>query len=78
MNGTKLMEKSNQLQQTKKDLEYYKSAHESYDQNYKAEKVKIVCQTMSYLILHSTGAIASILKVEHSLQIDRLIVVPLF
>ncbi|OWF41538.1 Ankyrin repeat domain-containing protein 26 [Mizuhopecten yessoensis] len=33
-----LMEKSNLYNQTAKDLQYYKSAQESYDQNYQVEK----------------------------------------
>ncbi|XP_069142076.1 ankyrin repeat domain-containing protein 26-like [Argopecten irradians] len=35
-----LMEKSNLYNQTAKDLQYYKSAQESYDQNYQVEKVR--------------------------------------
>lgn len=35
-----LMEKSNLLSQAHKDLQYYKSAQDSYDQNYKVEKVR--------------------------------------
>ncbi|VDI36954.1 Hypothetical predicted protein, partial [Mytilus galloprovincialis] len=36
--NTSLLERTNQLQQCQKDLEYYKSAQDNYDQNYKLEK----------------------------------------
>ena len=34
-----LLERSNQLQQAQKDLQYYKTAQDNIDQNYKLEKV---------------------------------------
>lgn len=38
VSNTSLLERSNQLQQCQKDLQFYKSAQDSYDQNYKMEK----------------------------------------
>jgi len=51
ISNTTLLERSNILQQSQKDVQYYKSAQDSYDQNYKVEKVSAKTFSRMYFLL---------------------------